>query len=128
MDEHLFLEIIGKFALGVEAAGVAVIVLGFVIVTANYLYKLVRKQSAIGIVPTYRHGLGRVLLLSLEVLVAAVIIRTVAIGEPSFGSIGVLGLIIVIKTLLGWSLELELSGHWPWQQRRRSTETGEGQE
>ncbi len=128
MDEHLFLEIVEKLALGVETAGVAVIVLGFVFVTAQYLYKLVRKQSAIGNFRTYRHGLGRTLLLSLEFLVAADIIRTVAIEEPSFESIGVLGLIILVRTFLSWALELELSGCWPWQQRRRSAEASEGQE
>ena len=128
MDEHLFLKIVEKLALGVETAGVAVIVLGFVFVTAQCLYKLVRKQSAIGNFPAYRHGLGRTLLLSLEFLVAADIIRTVAIEEPSFESIGVLGLIILVRTFLSWALELELSGRWPWQQRRRSAEAGEGQE
>ena len=54
MDEHLFLEIAGKFALGVEAVGVAVIVLGFVFVTTHYLFKLSRKESAIDNFPAYR--------------------------------------------------------------------------
>ena len=125
MDEYLFMEIAGKFVLGVEAIGVAVIVLGFVFVTTNYLFKLSRKQSAIQNFPAYRHGLGRTLLLALEFLVSADIIRSVAFGEPSFASIGVLGFIILIRTFLSWTLELELSGHWPWQQRRRSAETSE---
>ncbi len=128
MNEHLLLEIVEKLAVGVEAAGVAVIVLGFVFFTVQYLYKLVRKQSAIGNFPAYRQGLGRTLLLSLEFLVAADIIRTVAIEEPSFESIGVLGLIILVRTFLSWTLELELSGHWPWQQWRRSAEMSESQE
>ena len=122
MNEHLILEIVGKCALGVEAAGVAVIVLGFLIVSVRYLYKLIRKQTLVGVFPTYRQGLGRTLILALEFLVAADIIRTVAIGEPSFRSIGVLGLIIVIRTFLSVSLELELSGRWPWQ---KSAELGE---
>ena len=64
MEEHAVLEIVGKVVLGIEAAGVAVIVLGFVFVTARYAYKLIRKQGAIGIFPAYRHGLGRALLLT----------------------------------------------------------------
>lgn len=64
----------------------------------------------------YRQGVGRALLLGLEFLVAADIIRTVAIS-PTFTSVGVLAMIVVIRTFLSWSLELELEGHWPWQKR-----------
>lgn len=67
MDEHLFLEIVGKFVFGVEAVGVAVIVLGFVFVTTHYLFNLSRKQSAIANFSAYRRGMGRTLLLSLRV-------------------------------------------------------------
>ena len=54
------------------------------------------------------------ILLGLEFLVAADIIRTVAI-EPTFTSLGVLGLIFLIRTFLSFSLELEITGRWPWQ-------------
>jgi len=50
----------------------------------------------------------------LEVLVAADIIRSVAL-TPSFESVGVLAMIVVIRTFLSWSLELEINGRWPWQ-------------
>ena len=104
-----------KIALGVEAAAIAVIVLGFVIATGHLIFKLLQKNSAAETLRNYRRGLGRPLLLSLEFLVAADIVRTVAIDETSFESIGILGLIILARTFLGWALEVELTGRWPWQ-------------
>ena len=53
-------------------------------------------------------------MLGLELLVAADIIRTVAV-DPTFQSVGVLGLIVVVRTFLSWSLEVEVNGRWPWQ-------------
>ncbi len=63
---------------------------------------------------TYKHGLGRSLLLSLEILVAADIIRTVAL-EQTLESIATLGLLIGIRTFLSWALIVEIEGRWPWQ-------------
>ena len=107
--------ILEKLALGVEVAAVAVIILGIVIATGHYISKLLRKQSAIETFGSYRHALARTLLLSLEFLVAADIVRTVIIDEPSFENIGVLGLIILVRTFLGWALEVEINGRWPWK-------------
>ena len=104
-----------KFALAVEAAAIAVIILGIVIATGHYIFKLIRKQDAIETFDSYRDALARTLLLSLEFLVAADIVRTVAIDERSFADIGVLGLIILVRTFLGWALEVELTGRWPWR-------------
>ena len=118
--------IIEKFALGVEAAAVAVIILGIVIATGHYIFKLLRKRSAIETFDIYRHVLARTLLLSLEFLVAADIVRTVLIEERSFTNIGVLGLIILVRTFLGWALEVEINGRWPW--RGPSTVASDGQE
>ncbi len=58
--------------------------------------------------------IGLALLLGLEVLVAADIIKTVAI-EPTFDSLSALGLLVVIRTFLSWALVLEIEGRWPWQ-------------
>ena len=57
---------------------------------------------------------GRSILLALEFLVAADIIRTVAV-EPSLENVAVLGLIVLIRTLLSFSLEVEIDGTWPWR-------------
>lgn len=102
----------------VEVAGVDIIVLSAVSSTALFL----RRGSAGGrwseAFPAYRANLGRGILLGLELLVAADIIGTVAV-EPSFESLGVLALIVLIRTFLSFSLEVEIEGHWPW---RRSAE------
>lgn len=60
-----------------------------------------------------RADLGRAILLGLELLVIADIIGTVAI-EPNFENLGVLAMIVAIRTFLSFALELEVSGHWPW--------------
>jgi uncharacterized membrane protein len=61
--------------------------------------------------------LGRSIVLGLELLVAADIINSVAIN-PSFASVGVLGLIVLVRTFLSWALEVEINGEWPWQRLR----------
>jgi uncharacterized membrane protein len=108
-------QILEMLALGVEVTAVAVIILGIVNATGHYIVKLLRKQNAIEAFGSYRHGLARTMLLSLEFLVAADIVRTVGVDEPSFWSVGVLGLIIIVRTFLGWTLEVEIDGRWPWQ-------------
>ena len=108
-------QILEMLVLGVEGAAVAVIIFGIVIATGRYISNLLRKQSLIEAFGSYRNGLARTLLLSLEFLVAADIVRTVAIDELSFERIGVLGLIILLRTFLGWALEVEINGRWPWQ-------------
>ncbi len=60
-----------------------------------------------------RRRIGRGILLGLELLVAGDIIRTVAV-EPTFASVGVLGLIVLVRTFLSFALEVELTGRWPW--------------
>jgi len=64
----------------------------------------------------YRQQLGRSILLGLELLVAADIIRTVAL-TPTLTSVAVLAGIVLIRTFLSFSLELEITGRWPWQNR-----------
>jgi uncharacterized membrane protein len=63
---------------------------------------------------TYRIGIGRSLLLGLEVLVAADIVKTIAI-ELTFGSLGLLAGLVLVRTFLSWTLVLEIDGRWPWQ-------------
>lgn len=104
---------IGK---AVDAAGIAAIVLGAVIATAAFAAAL-RSRPFADAYRAYRRALGRAILLGLEFLVAADIIRTVAI-EPSFQSLGVLAVIVLIRTFLSFTLELEVSGRWPWNQHQ----------
>lgn len=117
-----------KLTWAVEVAAMAVIILGILIATGQYIFRLLRKQGTIESFNGYRRGLGRMLILSLEFLVAADIMRSVLIGESTLKSVAILGLIVMIRTFLSWSLEMELDGCWPWQQRRSIPETGNGQE
>ena len=105
------IELVGRV---VDVAGVGVIVIGILVATIRFLLQTQRRESASSTFKSYRQGLGRALLLGLEVLVAADIIRTVAI-QPTFQSVGILAGIVVIRTFLSWSLEVELEGRWPWQ-------------
>ena len=66
----------------------------------------------------FRQGLGRAILLGLEFLVAGDIIRTVGVS-PTFTSVGVLAIIVLIRTFLSFELELEIDGRWPWQRQEK---------
>lgn len=100
----------------VDLAGVAVIIIGAVIATVSALRTLLRRSGR-PVYESYRQQLGRSILLGLELLVAADIIRTVAV-TPTFESLGVLALIVLIRTFLSYTLQLEVTGRLPWQQSR----------
>lgn len=102
------IEVVGKV---VDAAGVAAIVVGALY--ATFLSMTRRREG--NVYRLFRRRLGRSILLGLELLVAADIIRTVAI-TPTLESVGVLAAIVLIRTFLSFSLELEITGRWPWQQ------------
>ena len=98
----------------IESVGIGVIVLGALAATAAFAWNLrVGFGSAYR---CYREHLGHAILLGLEFLIAADIIRTVAV-EPSFENLGVLAIIVAIRTFLSFTLALEITGRWPWQQR-----------
>jgi uncharacterized membrane protein len=107
-------QIIGIIAKSIEFCGVITIVLGGIISTARF-FRCLRFHKP-DVYEKYRGSLGRAILLGLEFLVAGDIIGTVAV-EPTFRSLGVLSLIVLIRTFLSFSLEVEISGHWPWQGR-----------
>jgi uncharacterized membrane protein len=98
----------------VEFVGVAVLLLGALVAAAAFSYRLVRRAVFQDAYHALRADLGRAILLGLELLVIADIIGTVAI-EPTLQNLGVLALIVAIRTLLSFALELEVSGRWPWQ-------------
>ncbi len=117
MQIREFVELAGN---GAEIAGVMLIIGGLLFASVRYaLGCLLSCQSspapdAESRYKRYRHDLGRAILLGLEVLVAADIVRTVAF-TPTMDSVIVLAMIVAIRTFLSWSLALELDGHWPWQ-------------
>lgn len=98
---------------GLEAVGAGAMVLGFVITT----FHAVRRYFAEGMQPAlkrYRQALGRVVVIGLEVLVAATIIKTITL-EPTLENVGILAITVAIRTALGWTTTLEMNGRWPWQ-------------
>jgi uncharacterized membrane protein len=110
-----FIEVVETVGTVLDGTGVAIIAIGTVLAVGMALGRLIRKSTE-----TYRilrEQLGRSILLGLEFLVAADIIRTVAI-TPDAQSVAVLGGIVLIRTFLSFSLELEITGRWPWQKQR----------
>jgi uncharacterized membrane protein len=97
----------------IEAVGIGVIVLGALSATGAFAWHV--RTGFRSAYRTYREHLGHAILLGLEFLVAADIIGTVAV-EPSFYNLGVLAIIVAIRTFLSFSLEVEITGRWPWQQ------------
>ena len=94
----------------IEVFGVFTIVVGVTWST----YRYIRRPSESGHYDQYKIRIGRSLLLGLEVLVAADIVKTIAI-ELTFTSLGLLAGLVVVRTFLTWTLELEIEGRWPWQ-------------
>jgi uncharacterized membrane protein len=96
--------------LAVDIFGVLIIVVGIAWSTSRFLRQHMEEQQY----DRYKIRVGRSLLLGLEMLVAADIVKTIAI-EPSFMSLGVLAGLVVVRTFLSWTLVLEIEGRWPWQ-------------
>lgn len=106
--------LVAGIARAFELASVGILVLGAALATAAFLYRVIQRWLFAAAYHAYRVDLGRAILLGLELLVIADIIGTVAI-EPTFQNLGVLAVIVAIRTLLSFALELEVSGRWPWQ-------------
>jgi uncharacterized membrane protein len=110
-----FLWWVERAAQGIEALAVVLIVVVIATATLQYALTLLLRR---GLVPAayeeYRRRLGRALLLGLEILVAGDIVRTVALDNTLRGVAG-LGLLVLVRTFLSWSLIVEVEGRWPWQ-------------
>ena len=94
-------------------SSVLVIVIGLLTVFGTYLYQIRQLSLEEGYQP-FKPRLARVLMLALEIMVVADVIETVT-TDVSFGSLAALGLLVIVRTWLSWTLELEAEGHWPWQ-------------
>jgi uncharacterized membrane protein len=103
-------------AFAIEILAVAIIVVAIFYSMARYILNAVLRPER-RLEDRYRRlkaSLGRSLLLGLEILVAADIVRTVAL-EATLQSVAVLGLLVLIRTFLSWALVVEIEGRWPWQ-------------
>ncbi|MFG3436197.1 DUF1622 domain-containing protein [Nonomuraea sp. NPDC047897] len=106
--------IIEAVGAALDVAGVLVIAVGTVVASVVFGLRWVRARRGADVYRLYRQGVGRAILLGLELLVAADIIRTVAVS-PTFESVGVLAVIVAVRTFLSFSLQVELEGRLPWQ-------------
>jgi uncharacterized membrane protein len=106
-----FKEAVDIVGLMIDGAGVLVIIVGLLVATGRFA---IYGRQAIDPYRKLRQDMGRGILLGLEFLVAADIIRTVAV-TPTLQGVLVLGVVVLIRTFLSMSLQVELEGHWPWQ-------------
>jgi uncharacterized membrane protein len=98
----------------IDLAGVIIISLGIVLSFSKFSNGLFKKTSHNLLYKNLRQDIGRAILLGLELLVAGDIIRTVTIA-PNYENIIIMALLILIRTFVSTTLELELTGRWPWQ-------------
>ena len=111
METELLRRAIEAAATGIEIVAVLVIVMAIMVGTVRALLRVGQGRESF---KSYKERLTKALLLSLEFLVAADIVRTVAI-ETTLTNVAILGLLVVVRTVLSWSLVVEMEGRWPWQ-------------
>jgi uncharacterized membrane protein len=117
--EEALLEIpqwVGTASVAVEIFGVAVIILGIAWASLGFLINRARRLEIVQSYDEFRIRIGKTLLLGLEILVAGDVIRTVFL-EPTLENLVTLGLLVIIRTILSWTLVVEIEERWPWQKR-----------
>jgi uncharacterized membrane protein len=110
----VILEWIDFAALAIELIAVLIIVITIVYALVRYMIQSIRTAEVESHYQDLKVRLGKALLLGLEILVAADVIRTVAL-EATLESVLVLGLLVLIRTFLSWALVVEIDGSWPWK-------------
>jgi uncharacterized membrane protein len=113
---HRILVWIEGAATAIEILAVVIIIVAVFYSVSRYLFQTVLRPESEDLYSQLKARLGRTLLLGLEILVAADIVRTVAL-EATLESVVVLALLVLIRTFLSWALEVEIEGRWPWQQK-----------
>ncbi len=116
MGDSNFKSVVDVVSQVIDGAGVAVIVLGLLVASGAFVLSSGKPDRRSAGFRVYRQQVGKSILLGLEFLVAADIIRTVAVA-PSFRGVGVLAVVVAVRTFLSFTLDVELEGHWPWQSR-----------
>jgi uncharacterized membrane protein len=109
----------------VEAVGAGIMIFGGLGAFVVFVLRARRAETVQAAYPDLRRDLGRCILLGLEVLIVADIVRTIIV-DPTLDSVAVLGIIVVIRILLSFSLEAEIDGVWPWRRRQLDSRTGPG--
>ena len=120
MSEEAYTQAMTFVAMVFEALAALVLLVGLIFFAVSSLRQWIRTKSGQSAYRLMRQGFGGVLLLSLEILVAGDLIRTVAVA-PTLDNVIVLGIIVLIRTFLSFSLEMEIDGVPPW---RKATVSG----
>ncbi len=115
MDFLRFAQTIGEF---LDAVGVLVILAGTVFSSAFAMWDFFRPEPQKNFYQSFRRNVGRSILLGLEFLVAGDIIRSIT-GTPSFTSVGVLAIIVLVRSFLSITFDMEIEGVWPWQKGKK---------
>ena len=102
--------------LALEFASAGIIVFGILFSVVFAAIKLIKRSAKDKIYHSFRVMVGRCILLGLELLIAADIIRSLAL-QLTLQSVGLLGIIVLVRTFLSFSLEVEMNGRWPWQKK-----------
>jgi uncharacterized membrane protein len=106
-----------------ELVGVAILLVGSVLAFVAYGVRLTRRAPRLVAFQDLRASLGRAILLGLEVLVVADIVRTIVV-EPTLESAATLGVIVVVRILLSFAIDVEVDGVVPWRKAERDAGTG----
>jgi uncharacterized membrane protein len=107
------LEWVEYVSLGIEVLAVVIIAIAIGYATYSYVATRLGHRADAGTYGLYRRRIAQALLLGLEILVAADIVRTVIL-DATLESVAVLGILVLIRTFLTWSLVVEMEGRWPW--------------
>ena len=122
LSDSDFKNVVDAVSKVIDGAGVSIIVVGLVVATGAFVLALRVQDRAQMAYRVYRQQVGKAILLGLEFLVAGDIIRTVAVA-PTFAGVGVLAILVAVRTFLSFTLDVELSGRWPWQSRPKAADS-----
>lgn len=107
----------------IEALSVIIISLAILYSTYIFLRRITGRKGTQDPIEEYKERIGKSLLLTLEILVAADVIETVAFST-TFESVALLGMLVIVRILLGWSIIVEMEGTWPWKIQALKAEAG----
>src|SRR3954453_10175315 len=110
-------DVISNVVRGVEAVGTTIMIVGGIVALAGFLRRAPDPALRPGSYQQLRRSLGRTILLGLEILIIGDIVRTIIV-DPTIESVAVLGMIVLIRIVLSFSLEVEIDGTWPWSRWR----------
>src|SRR5271170_1761378 len=115
--ESVYLHWVGIGADTIEAIAIVLIVGYILVATFNWLLRsALRGAFTLEHYSSFRAALGRAVLLGLEILIAADVVRTAAL-DPTLLNFEGLGVLVIVRPFLSWSIILEIEGRWPWQVR-----------